>query len=278
MTEILAAKKQRAVRVLERHDRWVVALSGGVDSALLLELAVEARGAERVVAATGVSASLAAADREDARRVARRVGVRHVELATGEMRVPAYRANRGDRCYHCRTELFRVLSQFARGLDAAIAYGAIADDSRSDRPGMRAADEASVVAPLVEAGITKDDVRGLARSMGLEVAEKPAAACLASRVPVGQAVTLEALERIERAEAGVRRSGFRVARVRDHGQLARVELDDVGLARLAEPEERRRMVQILRDVGYRFVTIDLEGYRPAGTAAAPPSADETEPG
>ena len=276
MTEILAAKIQQVVRALASHDRWVVALSGGVDSALLLRLAVEARGVDRVVAATGVSPSLAAADREDARRVARQIGVEHVELTTAEMDMPAYRANRGDRCYHCRTELFRVLAEFAEGIGASIAYGAIADDSRSDRPGMRAAEEARIHAPLLDAGITKEDVRGMARSFDLDLAEKPAAACLASRVPVGESVTEAALRRIEAAEAGVRRLGFRIVRVRHHGDLARVELDEAGLSRLADSQTRARLAQSLRDVGYRFVAVDLGGYRPAETKLPEELPDEAE--
>jgi pyridinium-3,5-biscarboxylic acid mononucleotide sulfurtransferase len=266
MTEILAAKKQRAQRLLERHDRVIVALSGGVDSAVLLALAVETRGAADVVAATGVSPSLARVDLESARTIARRFGVRHFEVPTHEMRIPEYRANAGDRCYHCRSELFGVLTSLAAEIGgAAIAYGAIADDRRTDRPGMRAADERHVLAPLLEAGITKEDVRALARAVGLDVADKPAAACLASRLEAGEVVTVEALRQIERAEAGIRALGFHQVRVRHHGSVARLELDEAGLGRIWQASLRQLVCGVLRDAGFRFVTVDLEGYRPAGT-------------
>jgi len=269
MTEILAAKKQRVLHALACHEQIIVALSGGVDSAVLLGLAVEALGSQSVVAATGVSPSLAAADLADARRVAKQFGVRHLEVATDEIRLPEYRANRGDRCYHCRSELFGVLAGLAQRLGrAVIAYGAVADDAPEERPGMRAADERGVLAPLLDAGVRKEDVRALARSLGLALAEKPAAACLASRLPVGESVTRSALRQVERAEAAVRSLGFEQVRVRHHGPLARLELDEAGIARILQGELRRDVARALRSVGYRFVTVDLDGYRPGGAGLA----------
>jgi pyridinium-3,5-biscarboxylic acid mononucleotide sulfurtransferase len=273
MTEILAAKKQHVLSELDHHEHLIVALSGGVDSAVLLALAVEARGAHRVVAATGVSPSLAQVDLAAARAIAQRFGVRHVEVSTHEMSIPEYRANTHERCYHCRGELFAGLDLLAEKLGgAAIAYGAIADDDRTDRPGMRAAEERGVLAPLLDAGISKEDVRDLARASELEVAEKPASACLASRIEPGRAVTPDTLRQIERAEDGIRALGFGRVRVRHHGSVARIELDPSDLARAWEADVRLAICRVVREAGYRYVTVDLEGYRPAGASALPHDA------
>lgn len=255
-------KKMAVIRRLERCDSVLVALSGGVDSALLLALAQRALGSRRVLAATGVSASLASTELEAARGVARFCGVEHAVLATREMERAAYRANRGDRCLHCRTELFERLEGLARrrGIDR-IAYGAIADDLDDDRPGMRAAVRHGVLAPLLEAGLGKAEVRRLAAEAGLPVCAKPASACLASRIPVGTEVTPERLERIDRAERALRELGFVQFRVRHHGEVARLELDPAGDRRLADAALRARVVRALRDAGYRFVALDLAGYR-----------------
>ena len=239
-----------------------MALSGGVDSAVLLALAVEALGAENVVAATGLSASLAQADLADARLVARRLGVRHLIVETREMDSPDYRANDGSRCFHCRNELFsRLKSVEAEAGLSAIAYGAIVDDLGDDRPGMRAAVDHGAIAPLLDAGISKADVRALAAEAGIPVGRKPAAACLSSRIPVGSEVTPEKLARVERAEEALRRMGFGQFRVRHHGDVARLELDPVGDRMLADAEVRAEVVREIRKAGYRFVALDLEGYR-----------------
>jgi len=258
----LDSKRASALGALAKLDSLIVAVSGGVDSAVLLALATEALGARRVVAATGLSASLPGADLDDARRVADHVGVRHELVPTHELENEAYRANRGDRCFHCRTELFRVL----RGLSdrfpgSSLAYGAIKDDLADDRPGMEAARQHGVLAPLLEAGMTKEDVRALARERQLPVAERPAAACLASRIPVGTEVTDDRLRRVELAEAALRRLGFRRFRVRYHGDLARLELDADGARRIASPSSRARVLEAVRAAGFRWVTEDLAGYR-----------------
>jgi len=262
ITEELAAKRLAAIGRMRRCDGVLVALSGGVDSAVLLALAIEALGREAVLAVTGASESLSAGDLEDACRVARQLGARHEVLKTSELERSGYRANAGDRCYHCRAELFETLQKLAgsRGIPF-IVYGAITDDLGDFRPGMRAAGEAGVLAPLLDAGMSKEDVRALARQAGLVVRDKPAGACLASRIPVGEPVTAEALLQVGRAEDALRELGFHQFRVRHHGEIARIELDPAGLARMADSRLRARLSQAVRAAGFRFVAVDLDGYR-----------------
>jgi uncharacterized protein len=269
----LERKRAEALKRLRECDSVLIALSGGVDSAVLLQLAVEALGPDRVLAVTGRSASLAAHELEDARRVAGHLGVRHESVETREVANPAYRANRGDRCYHCRTELFRELTGLAssRGL-RSVAYGAIADDLSDFRPGMRAARELGVVAPLLEAGIDKREVRDLATAGRLPVRDKPAAACLSSRIPTGTEVTERRLAQVEAAESALRQLGFGQLRVRHHGEVARLELDAAGLARLADPELSADVVDRVRRAGFRYVAVDLEGYRSGSLNAPPPTS------
>jgi len=236
---------------------------------VLLALSIEALGRARVLAATAESPSLAACDLSSARQVARFLGADHAVVTTREMERPAYRANLGDRCFHCRTELFERLGRLARERDLpAVAYGAIADDLCDTRPGMRAARAAGILAPLLEAGFRKEDVRAVARAAGLPVADKPAGACLASRIPAGTEVTGELLARIGRAERALRRLGLRQLRVRHHGDRARLELDAAGLDRLRRPELHALALRAMRDAGYRQVVIDPQGYRPGGADGA----------
>jgi uncharacterized protein len=271
----LAEKKQAALKLLSECGSAVVALSGGVDSAVLLALALEALGSEKVLAVTGASPSLAATDLQAARRTARALGARHEVVATREIERSDYRANLGDRCFHCRAELFEALARLAdeRGL-RRVAYGAITDDLGDVRPGMRAAERLGIVAPLLAAGLSKADVRALAADAGLAVADKPAGACLASRIPVGTEVTRGRLEQIERAETALRGLGFRQLRVRHHGEVARIELDRDEAPRMLEPGLRRRAVRAVRAAGYRFVALDLDGYRQGSVSA---DGSETEP-
>jgi uncharacterized protein len=240
----------------------LVALSGGVDSAVLLALAREALGGENVLAVTSASESLPRRDLDDARRVARHLAVEHLVVSTGELGVAAYRANTGDRCFHCRNELFRVLRGVARdrGIDE-IAYGAIKDDAGDFRPGMKAAVAWGIRAPLLEAGMDKESVRMVARAAELPVDSKPAAACLASRIPSGTEVTEGRLRSVESAEEALREMGFGQLRVRHHGQVARIELESADLARVADPALRARVVQAVKKAGFRFCALDLEDYR-----------------
>jgi pyridinium-3,5-biscarboxylic acid mononucleotide sulfurtransferase len=238
-----------------------VAFSGGVDSTFLLAAATDALG-DGVVAATAVSPSLAGAERAEAAALAADLGVRHVEVATDEMERAAYRRNDADRCFHCKTALFDVLEPLAAAFEGAtIAVGTITDDLGDHRPGQRAAAERGVVTPLADVGMSKADVRALSRARGLPTADKPAAACLASRVVYGLQVTPPRLSRIEQAEAWLRaRLGERTdLRVRDHGDLARVEVaaDRIGELAAIAPD----LDAALRQLGWTFVAIDAGGFR-----------------
>jgi uncharacterized protein len=199
------------------------------------------------------------------------LGVRHRVVETREMERAGYRANAGDRCFHCRSELFSILDQIRSSLGAArVLYGAIKDDEADFRPGMNAARQHGVLAPLQVVGITKADVRAIASEVGLRVREKPAAACLASRIPVGTPVTEVALAQVEQAEAGLRALGLSQLRVRHHGEVARLELDEAGARLLVDSELRAAAVGAVRQAGFRFVALDLEGYR-AGSMNPIPS-------
>ena len=244
--------------------RLGVAYSGGVDSALLAALAVRALGAGQVVAVLGVSPSLAEDERRQAHEVARVIGVPVVEVATHEGDSPAYRANGPDRCYHCKDELFTRISDEVverLGLDA-VAYGENADDAlRPDRPGSRAATEHAVLRPLADLGLTKAHVRALARDLELPCADKPAAPCLASRIPHFTEVDPAKLAQVERAEHAVRAVGFTDCRVRHHGDVARLELLSSELPRAVDPEVRERLLVAVRAAGFSFVAVDLAGIQ-----------------
>ena len=249
---------------LDGVRRLGVAFSGGVDSSLLLALAVRVLDAERVVALLGVSPSLAAEERSAAHDVAREVGVRLVEVMTYEGDRPEYQANGADRCFYCKEELFsRIDDEIADryGLDA-VAYGENADDARRpDRPGARAAANHHVLRPLADAGITKSAVRTLAHALGLQVADKPAAPCLASRIPHHHVVTPTKLSQIERAESALRQLGFAELRVRHHDDVARIELPPADLIRAVNDPLRTKVLDAVRGAGFRFVAVDVGGIQ-----------------
>lgn len=240
-------------------DRVVVAFSGGVDSALLTWVAHETLGAGRVLAATAVSPSLAPSELDSARRWALGRGVRWAAVETDEARRPEYVANGRDRCFHCKSALMDALGPLAVAESATVVLGVNLDDLGEHRPGQRAAAEAGAVFPLVDAGFTKAHVRDTARRLGLEVWDKPAAACLASRLPYGTPVTVTTLRRVADAEDGLRSLGFAQVRVRHYGDLARIEIDPADLA--AAVEARQGIVATVKGAGYRYVTLDLEGFR-----------------
>ncbi len=239
----------------------LVAFSGGVDSSLTAKAAVDALG-ERAVALTAVSASLAPRELADALALARRIGITHLLETSSETASPAYLANRGDRCYHCKAELYRLCRRVAEERDlAVIVNGLNRDDLRDDRPGNRAADEAGVRSPFVELGFDKAAIRTMSELVGLPTATKPELACLASRFPTGTPITITGLGSVAAAEEVVADLGFSQYRVRFHGDLARVEVPADEIARLADPELRQRLVDGVKAAGFRFVTVDLAGYR-----------------
>jgi pyridinium-3,5-biscarboxylic acid mononucleotide sulfurtransferase len=254
----------RTRALLAGVERLGVAFSGGVDSSVLVALAARALGPDRVVAVLGVSPSLAATERDEAHAVARHIGVAVAEVETHEGDRPEYRANGPDRCFHCKDELFTRISDAvvdAYRLDA-VAYGENADDARRpDRPGSRAATRHRVLRPLVDLGLDKAAVRAIAREYGLPSADKPAAPCLASRIPHFQSVDPEKLGQIERAEAALHALGFGDLRVRNHGDVARIELTPDDLVRAVGPDLRPRVQAAVVAAGFRFAAVDLAGIQ-----------------
>lgn len=239
----------------------MVAFSGGVDSTFLARVAFDALG-EAVEAVTGISPSVAAAEREEAQALAAAIGIRHRFVETHELDNPAYVANSTMRCFHCKDELYGVLGAIAATSGGAtVVDGTNADDAGDWRPGRRAAAEHGVRSPLLELGFRKAEIRALSREMGLTTWDKPAMACLASRIPHGTAVTVEALDQVGAAEAALRRLGLRQLRVRHHGDVARIETDAEGMALFFAVENRERAVGALRNLGFRHVALDLAGYR-----------------
>ena len=273
-TDVLDRKRERLDGLLRGLGGAVVAFSGGVDSAYLLAAAFDALG-DRCVAATAVSPSLARDERAIAERIAAGLGVRHELVATREFADPRYLRNDANRCYFCKHALFTELSDLARALGLpALIYGANADDRRDDRPGMRAAAEFGVHAPLLDAGLGKDEIRALARARGLEVWDKPAAPCLASRLPFGAPVTVTALGQIEAAERVVRRLGFRDVRVRHHGAAASIEVPAAEIPRLTAAFDS--VAAALRAIGFHSVRIAPGGLR-SGRFSAAAAAGAREP-
>ncbi len=256
----IEAKREHCVSLLQNSKRVVVAFSAGVDSTFLLALAAETLGPENVLAAIGVSPSLANRELQEARQIARRLNVELVEVLTGEMDNPQYLSNPSYRCYFCKQDLFTRLTKLAqsRGFHAVLS-GANADDAGDFRPGMKAGEELGVRNPLMEANLSKSDIRELSRRMGLPTWDKPAMACLASRVPYGEVISAERLSRIERAEQAIRDLGFRQVRVRDHQTVARIEVPAKDLPRLLEL--RDCVSSALKQLGYVYIAMDLQGFR-----------------
>ncbi len=257
----LEAKERQLHNILGKVPSLIVAYSGGVDSAYLAYAAHRALG-DRMLAVTALSASYSERDRREAEACVARFKLPHEFIETEELSNPSYRANNPDRCFFCKDELFEKLDELAlrRGF-AAVAYGVNLDDQGDWRPGQRAAREHRVLAPLLDAGLTKADIRELARRAEVPVWNRPASACLSSRIAYGIEVTPERLRIIERGEEALRELGFRQIRVRYHEDLVRIEISPEELPRALSPEMARKFVEIFKPLGFKFVTLDLEGYR-----------------
>ena len=273
----LEAKTRYLEQTLSSLERVVVAYSGGVDSTFLAKMAYDALGGQ-AMAVTAVSPSLARAERDDAAHFAAQIGIRHEFIETRELDNPAYRANDSSRCFHCKAELFDRLREFVaeRGVQHML-YGPVIDDLGDFRPGMAASRERGARAPLVEAGLRKAEVRELSKRLGLTSWDKPAVACLSSRVAYGSQVTVEKLRQIEDAEALLRAEGFRELRVRHHGPIARIEVPESELARFTQDAARRqRIIQGLKTLGFTYVTLDLQGFRSGAMNEALPVISSNE--
>ena len=255
------SKAERLRQILARHARLLVAYSGGVDSAFLAWTAHQVLGGQ-MLAVIADSASLARTHLEDALAFARERGIPVEVVETRELENPAYTRNDSMRCFHCKDELFTVLERYreACGFEA-IAYGVNADDEGDFRPGQQAALQHHVLAPLLEAGLNKAEIRELARQADLRLWDKPASACLSSRLEYGRAVTPEALSVIERGEDALRAMGFRQFRVRHHGEIVRIEIAREELPRALSAEMAREFTVVFKALGFKFVTLDLEGFR-----------------
>jgi uncharacterized protein len=272
LTPVLQAKRERLLAILADCSRVGVAFSGGVDSAVVAKAARLACG-DRAIAFTAVSPSLASGELEAAEELARAIGISHQTIETREFVDADYLKNSPDRCYHCKTELYTRLEELVPPLDiGTIVNGANLDDRGDYRPGMMAAREHRVRSPLIEAGLTKEDVRLLALHWNLAVWDKPASPCLSSRIAYGLEVTPERVERVDKAERYLRESiGIRELRVRhEANDLARIELPADALARLADDELRRQICDVLHEFGFKYVTLDLDGFRSGSMNAVLP--------
>jgi uncharacterized protein len=257
----LSAKQRLLEDSLRLLGRTLVAYSGGVDSAYLAWIASKVLG-EDMLAVIADSPSLARTQLQDALAFAQEHGIAVEVIQTGEMDRPEYVRNDRQRCFHCKDELFHVMEAFAanRGFQS-IAYGVNVDDQSDFRPGQAAARQHSVAAPLLQAGLTKTEIRELARAAGLRVWEKPASACLSSRIEYGRPVTLEALSAVEQGEEALHLLGFRQCRVRHHGEIARIEIAQDELSRALTPEMFREFTRAFKALGFTFVAVDTEGFR-----------------
>jgi len=274
----LQRKEAALEAALRAAGRVIVAFSGGVDSSYLAFAAQRALG-PGALAVTADSPSYPASHRAMAERVVAEFGLAHRFVATHEMQSEAYRANQPDRCFHCKSELFDVLGRLREELDFdAVAYGVNTDDTHDFRPGHRAAEQHAVLSPFLAVQLSKAEIRALSRAAGLPTAELPSSACLSSRLPYGTRVTPERLRQVDEGEERLRALGFRQVRLRHHGPLARIEVDPAELPRALDPAMARRIAEVVKALGFRWVSLDLDGYRTGSLneALAPAPATPTE--
>jgi uncharacterized protein len=260
--ELAMEKEKNLIRRLQDMGSLLVAFSGGVDSTYLLHVAKDAVGVENLLAVTATSSTYPLSELEEAKSLAKGAGVRHRVITSEELEIKGFQDNPPDRCYYCKGELFSKLWKVA-GAEALawVADGSNFDDVGDYRPGMQAAREKKVLSPLKECELTKDEIRLLSKERGLPTWDKPAYACLASRFPYGDRIDADKLKMVERSEEFLKKAGFRQVRVRHHGQIARVELQKVDLERALENDLRESIVGELKNIGFSYVTLDMEGYR-----------------
>lgn len=261
---LLQHKLDHLRTLLSEMGSVLVAYSGGIDSTFVLKVAHE-QLREKAVGVTAVSPTFPSIELENATRVAQEIGARHDIVRTDQLEIPEFVRNDAARCFHCKTDLYQLLETVRQSSGGThVVDGTNVDDLGDDRPGIKAAREWGVRSPLVEAELSKADIRVLAKEFGLSNWDKPAAACLSSRIPRGTPITIESLRRVEEAEDILQAAGFRHVRVREHGEIARIEVGPDEFARLNEPDLRAHISACLRKSGFRFVCVDLEGYRPGG--------------